>query len=336
MSNKPKVSILCITYNHGKFIRDALDGFVMQKTNFPFEVLIHDDASTDGTADIIREYEQKYPDIIKPIYQTENQWSHGVEIGPKFQWPRIRGKYVAVNEGDDYWTDPNKLQKQVDFLDAHPDFNVCFHPVKVVWDDKRAPDYIYPTKQQRFNKNVLNLSDLLKTNFIQTNSVMYRWHDISNEWPKQSFLPGDWMIHLLQTGNGKIGFIPDVMSVYRRNAGGIWTGAMESDDWFSKYTIPHLHFYQEVENRFNVDKSDGKSYLLSRALKVFLRTKNWDKITTLVEEFPDVVDNCVSDYNENIGNAKKQKKYKHQRNGLLVLAIIELTVVIGLLIGGII
>ena len=102
--NCPLVSICCITYNHAPYIRQCLDGFMMQQTNFTFEVLIHDDASTDGTADIIREYESKYPDIIKPIYQTENQYSKGVKVSATFNFPRAKGKYIAMCEGDDYWT----------------------------------------------------------------------------------------------------------------------------------------------------------------------------------------------------------------------------------------
>jgi len=101
----PLVSICCLTYNHAPYIRDAIEGFLMQKTNFPVEILIHDDASTDGTADIIREYETRYPDIIKPIYQTENQYSKGVKISWEYQFSRARGKYIALCEGDDYWTD---------------------------------------------------------------------------------------------------------------------------------------------------------------------------------------------------------------------------------------
>ena len=116
-NNEILVSICCITYNHEKYIRDAIEGFLMQKTDFPFEVLIHDDASTDGTADIIREYETKYPDIIKPIYQTENQYSKGIKISATYNYPRAKGKYIALCEGDDYWIDPYKLQKQVDFLE---------------------------------------------------------------------------------------------------------------------------------------------------------------------------------------------------------------------------
>jgi len=121
---KPFVSICCLAYNHEPYIRDCLDGFMIQQTNFDFEVLIHDDASTDKTAEIIREYEKKYPDIIKPIYQTENQYSKRVGITRVFQFPRARGKYIAMCEGDDYWTDPLKLQKQVDFLESNPDYGL--------------------------------------------------------------------------------------------------------------------------------------------------------------------------------------------------------------------
>ena len=157
----PQLSICCITYNHAKFIRQALDGFVMQKTNFPFEVLIHDDASTDGTADIIREYEAKYPDIIKPIYQTENQWSKGVLISKTCNYPRVQGEYVAMCEGDDYWTDPLKLQKQVDFLDSHPDFMGCFHPAKKIWEDKPVKSTVFPSPYEHFYRKVFTARDVL-------------------------------------------------------------------------------------------------------------------------------------------------------------------------------
>ena len=123
----PLVSISCITYNHEPYIAQSLDGFLMQKTSFPFEVLIHDDASTDRTADIIREYEKKFPKIIKPIYQKENQYSKGNRsILASFVYPRAKGKYIALCEGDDYWIDENKLQIQVDFLESNPEYGMCY------------------------------------------------------------------------------------------------------------------------------------------------------------------------------------------------------------------
>lgn len=121
------VSIKCTAYNHEKYIRETLEGFIMQKTNFRFEAIVHDDASTDNTADIIREYAEKYPDIIKPIYETENQYSKKDGSLLRIMNEASRGKYFALCEGDDYWTDPYKLQKQVDFLESHPDYVLCSH-----------------------------------------------------------------------------------------------------------------------------------------------------------------------------------------------------------------
>ena len=120
MNEKPIVSICCITFNHARYIRACLDGFIMQKTNFSFEVLINDDCSTDGTIDILKEYSERYPNIIKPIFHDENQYSKGIRrILATFVYPKVKGKYVALCEGDDYWTDPLKLQKEVDFLESN-------------------------------------------------------------------------------------------------------------------------------------------------------------------------------------------------------------------------
>lgn len=126
------VAVWCITYNQKDFIKDALNGFVMQKTNFPFVVIVHDDKSTDGTTDIILEYAQKYPEIIIPVIETENQWSKGgLKHIVNIMNSRYRiGKYIAFCEGDDYWTSPDKLQIQIDFLESHPDYSMCFHSAK--------------------------------------------------------------------------------------------------------------------------------------------------------------------------------------------------------------
>lgn len=129
---QPMVTVWCLTYNQKNYIRDALDGFVMQETNFSYEVFVHDDASTDGTTDIVNEYATNYPKIIKPVIETENQWQRGglrhiVEIMNEHY---RQGKYIAFCEGDDFWTDPRKLQRQVDFLESYPDYSMCFHSAK--------------------------------------------------------------------------------------------------------------------------------------------------------------------------------------------------------------
>lgn len=143
--NEIAVSVYCLVYNHEKYLRQCLDGFIMQKTNFKFEVIVHDDASTDGSADIIREYEQKYPEIIKPIYQTVNQYSQGIPIAKTYILPRMRGKYVAVCEGDDYWCDENKLQLQFDAMEANPDCHFCVHKVQHILGNGQLLDKYNPS-----------------------------------------------------------------------------------------------------------------------------------------------------------------------------------------------
>lgn len=221
--DKPLVSICCIAYNQEKYIRQCLDSFMMQKTNFKFEVLIHDDASTDKTADIIREYEQKYPDIIKPIYQTDNQYSKGANVST-LNFSRVIGKYVAACEGDDYWTDPYKLQKQVNFMEANPEYSICFHDVLVIHEPKTKEDYIYPTDKVKEQCSSFDLENLLNINFIQTNSVMYRVSSYPKFWKyiPSNIIPRDWYVHLLFASKGKIKYLQGTMSVYRRNPNGIW------------------------------------------------------------------------------------------------------------------
>ena len=144
------VSICCLAYNQKKYIRQALDSFLMQKTNFKFEILINDDCSTDGTTEIIKEYEEKYPDIIKPLYHSENQYSKSYRQGNMmsitFNFPRVSGKYTAMCEGDDFWTDEYKLQKQVDIMEANPNCSFCAHTVRCTYENGKPTSQIIPVK----------------------------------------------------------------------------------------------------------------------------------------------------------------------------------------------
>ncbi len=271
--SKIKVSVCCLAYNHEKFIKQTLDGFVMQKTNFPFEVLIHDDASTDSTADIIREYENKYPEIIKPIYQVQNQFKQGKSGDKYFNFPRVQGEYVSMCEGDDYWTDENKLQKQVDFLDKNPTYSIHFHPVKVIYEDNSNPDCIFPDFKDEFNHvKKLDLVSLLQKNFIQTNSVMYRWRLNAPEkielFP-DCIMPGDWFIHLLHAQVGEIGFSDEVMGVYRRHSGGLWY--IENARRFHlRHGISELSFYVALEKQFpEYNRFNGHEHTRRFAFELF-------------------------------------------------------------------
>lgn len=229
MEQNITVSIVCNVYNHEKYLRDALEGFVTQKTDFPFEVLVHDDASPDSSADIIREYEAKYPDIIKPIYQTENQYSQKIPINITYQIPRIRGKYVAVCEGDDYWTDPLKLQKQVDFLEAHPDYSLCACSVK--WLDMRTGKAL---NRRCVDEDLdVTMEDLIMQRTDRTfqyASVLLRAEIFCcrPEWMKV-FRVGDVPLTLHAANCGKVRMLADTMAVYRSHTPGSWTSRTSAD-----------------------------------------------------------------------------------------------------------
>lgn len=260
---KDKISVHCITYNQEKFIRQALEGFVSQKVNGSYKVYVADDCSTDGTRTIISEFAEKYPEIIVPIFQTQNKGA----ISNSIDCIRAQtGEYVAMCEGDDYWTDPMKLQKQVDFLDAHPDYAVCFHPVEVRWENEPERKEIFPTEDFRFHKTTLTADDLVQHNFMQTNSVMYRWVFPELESVENfpiGILPGDWFLHLMHAKHGKIGFLPDVMAVYRRHNGGIW-----QNHPLLRYCDKHLLFFDAVDILF-----DGKYHeILTKQKEGLVRT----------------------------------------------------------------
>lgn len=220
IENKIIVSICCITYNHVLYIRKCLDGFLMQNTDFAIEILIHDDASTDGTADIIREYEQKYPNIVKPIYQTENQYSKGIKISPTYQFPRVQGKYIAFCEGDDYWTDPYKLQRQVDFMEANPEYSLVYHRVNELWQQSNIikPETLNESKEELTYTSL----DLAKGNCIHTPSVLLRKDSLDIVKLASSSKIIDYYIWMLCTKKGNIKYLPEIMAVYRISENSMW------------------------------------------------------------------------------------------------------------------
>lgn len=206
------VTIRCITYNHEPYIRQCLEGFVMQRTNFRFEAIVHDDASTDGTAAIIREYAEKYPDIIKPLYETENQYSkHDGSLG-RIMDAHMRGKYIAMCEGDDYWTDPLKLQKQVDFLEAHPDYGMTFGKVR---------QYVQQTgryAKREFGQAIPSVEALFRANTVPTPTVLYRKvlrENYQKEVDASGWLLGDYPFWLYIAIHAKTHFMNQVLAVYR-------------------------------------------------------------------------------------------------------------------------
>ncbi len=224
------VSICCITYNQHDYIAKAIESFLEQKTNFKYEIIIHDDASTDGTTDIIREYEKKYPNLIKPIYQSENQYSKGKKV-TMIAMKKARGKYIAICEGDDYWIDENKLQLQVKYMEKHPKCSLTFHNAYTL-DINTGEKYKMMKKTRRYYKYLGNydMSDMAKLDFIPTASLMFRKQDI---YKIPSFyercIVGDLPLRLILTSFGYCHYIDRIMSMYVRGTGGSATDRFHRD-----------------------------------------------------------------------------------------------------------
>jgi glycosyltransferase involved in cell wall biosynthesis len=245
MSERPLVSICCLTFNHEKYIRDAIEGFLMQKTSFPIEIIIHDDASTDNTASIIREYEEKYPDIVKPIYQKENQWSKGIKPSPNYVWPKAQGKYIALCEGDDYWTDSHKLQKQVNFLEAHPECVLCHHWQTYAHpkEDGSFAEEPAPTQNQGYlPQEVADVSDVFANRLrVKTRTNFFK--NVIKKYPNwlNQVAFGDVPLSMILGEYGKFGFIDEPMSVYRQTGKGV------SSDGRGQYYHTLKHYLSWIE-----------------------------------------------------------------------------------------
>lgn len=236
-----KVSVNCLVYNHEKYLRKCLDGFVMQKTNFKFEVLIHDDASTDGSVMIIREYEKKYPDIIKPIYQAENQYSKHVGISRIFQYPRAKGKYIAFCEGDDFWCDENKLQMQYDAMESNPEAVFCACKVQCVNESGFNTNEYYPRtdiKPGRLTPKQMMLLMAEQNSYpFQTSGYFIKKNvclDMISDAPKfvQASNVGDVPLMLYSLTKGDFIYIDKIMSCYRTLSLGSWNS--RNNDELSK------------------------------------------------------------------------------------------------------
>lgn len=280
MAEKPKVSVITITYNQEGYIREALDSFLAQKTEFSFEVIVADDCSTDGTADIVREYHKRYPDIFRPILRTKNI---GAQRNFKDAITKTKGEYIALCEGDDFWTDTEKLQKQVNFMESHPDYAVCFHVVRVFFENGEEKDTIFPDRTGHFTTK-----NLLGGNFIQTNSVMYRKQKDYSKMVSD-VMPYDWYLHLYHAQFGKIGFIDQVMSAYRRHAGGMWWDThSKRDEVWKKHGMAHMALYFELLKMYASSPAYKNIIVgdITEMIRIFLRIDNVYK-TTLMQECMD-------------------------------------------------
>jgi glycosyltransferase involved in cell wall biosynthesis len=227
---KMKLSVLIVTYNNEEFIGKALDSVLMQRTSFDFEIVIGEDFSTDNTRNILREYDKKHPQKFKLLLNQRNIGAHK-NIDQTLQV--CKGAYIAFLDGDDYWTSPDKLQKQVDYLDIHTECSTCFHDSLIVYKDGSKQ----PTSYRPSQKPLSTIEDLLFDNFIPTSSVMFR-RCVCKKIPEWigALKMGDWPSHILSAVHGKIGYIDETMAVYVVHNGGVWS----TKDW-------HIHELAIIE-----------------------------------------------------------------------------------------
>lgn len=267
------VSINCITYNHEKYIADAIDSFLMQKTDFEYEILIHDDASTDRTTEIIRQYEKKYPDLIKPIYQTENQYSKGVDVS-FINGKRAKGKYLAFCEGDDYWVDPYKLQIQKDYMEKHPECSLCVHAGYVV--SASTKKFKYYSRPHKANK-IFKVDEAITGGggLFLSNSMFY---PTMLAFDRPEFLEnapvGDYPTVINLSLLGKVYYIDRFMSAYRVG---------DSDSWTSK-TLSSIEKEIDLANQIAAMLDNINLYTKRKFEETINWTKNYNQFFLLIKQ----------------------------------------------------
>ncbi len=247
----PLLSVACITYNHENYVAEALDGILMQETDFPFEIIIHDDCSTDMTVDIVVKYAEKYPTIIKLILQEENQYSQGIKPDVA-TFKKAIGKYIAMCEGDDYWIDSKKLQIQLDEMRKIENCQMSFHPAIDIWEDSSRKDGI-TTKQADGNK-LFSTNEIILGGggFCPTASLIFRKEAITNlpEWFNKAPF-GDYFLQIFGSLKGGALYIDRPMSVYRRNTTGSWSSTMLDIKKKEKEFQKMLEIYNEMDRYFD-------------------------------------------------------------------------------------
>lgn len=277
MNGTPLLSVRCFVFNHEPFLRQCLDGFVMQQTTFPFEAIVHDDASTDGSAAIIREYAEKYPNIIKPIYETENQYCKHDGSLTRIMDDAIHpdSKYIAYCEGDDYWTDPHKLQIQVDFLESHRDYYMTCHAYVIYEENTHkfiSRKFLDNKQLCIFKDNVYctpTLNDFFFSAwFVKTLSLVRRRErfvsdDILGRY-KHAY---DYINFYYMMKKGKCALFKDVMGVYRRHNGGVFSGR-DDLEWEKTWLLNNQILYQLEKEQLIIPKlNDHYTYLMTLLIK---------------------------------------------------------------------
>lgn len=338
-NNENLVSIQCTVFNQKDHIKKCLDGFVMQKTNFKFEVIVYDDCSTDGTRDIIEEYSNRYPETIKTIFPEHNiAKSEGFYKINQLVYNQMNGKYIAFCEGDDYWTDENKLQIQVDYLENHPELVGCFHKsVRKNIVNPEVKDIYFPQAVLKNVKEVYTNKDIQKKYFIETCSVMYRFdkykEDFISTYP-QKIVNGDTYMLNYFSLQGNIGYIDRLMSVKTINNSGIWNSQKQSiDEKNMKYAEEIVRLPIVLNNlykRFNKKCLISIEYPFNLIINTAIKLNREDIILKIIFKYWNDYINSQDIYIEEL--FKSKNKYKKLFNISLVISGVLLLILITIII----
>lgn len=328
-----RVSVCMVTYNQKKYIAQAIESVLMQKTNFKFQLLIGDDASTDGTTEIVREYAEKYPDIIKPIFHKKNIGAGNNSISI---YKKVNTEYVAVCDGDDYWIDEYKLQKQVDFLDKNKDFTGVFTRINVVKENGVEIDILpinYCIDMWK-NKGFFSPYDFLQYYCILPVSVMWRWQIKDFSSPLFDFEDhiGDITLGFIHAKHGKIGFIDGITACYRRHETAMWQFKKEtlllSEDNRIKYIKTYVLLKKYYGAMYTEDFDRNINRIFDNCLKDAIKEDNVPFIKILISEYPHLF--LLREKAKEGGNFvfKRIKKIYHMLSYVLILQILSIIGVI--------
>lgn len=307
------VSVNCIAYNQKIFIKDCLEGFVMQKTTFRFEAIVHDDASTDGTADIIKEYAKEYPEVIKPILEKENQWSKNNGSLEKIMQEACTGKYIAFCEGDDYWIDPYKLQKEVDYLEAHPDCSLVYTK-DWHWDEKISKFSEIYGHETNFKSMMGGINEMPTPSIVIRRSKYLEYIRKVNPYSKKWKL-GDFPLVLFISGCSKFKFLDEVTCVHRILSNSVSHSVNELSllPYYRSILDVKLFFYDFLE--VNDKKMLNNIYIshVNLLIEMYFKTNS----NLVLEEYQKIIDNL------NLCNIKLVIKYKVILHNNLLLKMLR-------------
>ena len=278
-----KVSVCVVTYNHERYIAQAIESVLAQRTTFPYEIVIGEDCSTDNTRAIVRDLVARYPDRIRLRLADRNQGGKQNFMGT---FNDCRGQYVVILEGDDYWTCADKLQLQVEALEAHPNWALCFHPATCVYEDGRQGPELLP---ESWDRSEGRLEDLFERNFMATSSVLFRnrLFPALPDWFAEISI-GDWALHILNAAHGRIGFLPQVMSAYRIHAGGVFSSrslASKLEETFKMLTAIDHHFGGKYSKAIEANRINTIQWLVGQLDRARIFEAEAVNSRRLVEEY---------------------------------------------------